>query len=135
MNGRILVVDDEQNIRKSLQIILVGEGFEVEEAADGETALDYIVFGEQEGDRSYGRTSDGAAEWTTFEVPTPMEANRIIPPPHRSEVAVEFSREPGLYPKSQTVKLSASEGGDIWYTLDGNDPRLDPGGGGDRPGC
>ena len=37
--SRLLVVDDEQNIRRSLALILGGEGFEVLDAANGEDAL------------------------------------------------------------------------------------------------
>src|SRR5262249_60835065 len=36
---RILVVDDEQNARDALRTILMEEGFEVSEAADGQEAL------------------------------------------------------------------------------------------------
>jgi len=39
MSDRILVVDDEQNILRSLEIILGGAGFEVEGVATGEEAL------------------------------------------------------------------------------------------------
>lgn len=39
MYGRILVVDDEPNQRRSLAIALHLEGFEVHEAEDGENAL------------------------------------------------------------------------------------------------
>jgi two-component system nitrogen regulation response regulator NtrX len=40
--GRILVVDDEETIRKSLKMILEYEGYQFYEAADGEQALDVI---------------------------------------------------------------------------------------------
>jgi DNA-binding response OmpR family regulator len=39
MNPRILIVDDEENARKTLGIGLRLEGFEVSEAGDGEQAL------------------------------------------------------------------------------------------------
>ncbi|MCP4545175.1 MAG: sigma-54-dependent Fis family transcriptional regulator [bacterium] len=39
MSDRILVVDDEQNIRRSFEIILGGAGFDVESAESGEDAL------------------------------------------------------------------------------------------------
>lgn len=39
MSDRILVVDDEQNIRRSLEIILEGAGFQAESAASGESGL------------------------------------------------------------------------------------------------
>jgi two-component system NtrC family response regulator/two-component system response regulator HydG len=40
---RILVVDDEQNARVALREILTDEGYEVEEAADGEEALQRLA--------------------------------------------------------------------------------------------
>lgn len=40
--ARILVVDDEENIRKSLKMILEYEGWQFLEAADGEQALDVL---------------------------------------------------------------------------------------------
>ncbi|MDB4160902.1 sigma-54 dependent transcriptional regulator [Bacteroidia bacterium] len=40
--ARILIVDDEQSIRETLKEILDYEGYEVEEAADGEKALSLI---------------------------------------------------------------------------------------------
>jgi len=39
---KILVVDDEENIRKSLKMILEYEGYQFFEAADGEEALDVV---------------------------------------------------------------------------------------------
>ena len=37
--GRVLVVDDEDDIRSMLGIVLSGEGWEVDQAADGREAL------------------------------------------------------------------------------------------------
>ena len=42
MAKRILVVDDEPDIRDILRILLEGEGFEVEEANNGREALEKI---------------------------------------------------------------------------------------------
>ena len=39
MSQRILVVDDEPNIRLTVRICLEGDGFSVEEAADGDEAV------------------------------------------------------------------------------------------------
>jgi len=39
MNKKVLVVDDEETIRKFVKIQLVKEGYEVNEAADGEQAM------------------------------------------------------------------------------------------------
>jgi len=42
MNDRILIVDDEDSLRLSMKIRLKGAGFEVDDASDGEAALDKI---------------------------------------------------------------------------------------------
>ncbi|MEC9071409.1 MAG: response regulator, partial [Myxococcota bacterium] len=42
MNERILVVDDEPNMRTILRGLLMREGYEVEEAADGLEALSVL---------------------------------------------------------------------------------------------
>ena len=38
-NFKILIVDDEKNIRRTVRLVLEGEGFGVEEASSGEEAL------------------------------------------------------------------------------------------------
>jgi len=40
--GRILIIDDETNIRKTLRMILKSEGYRVDEAADGESAIEKV---------------------------------------------------------------------------------------------
>jgi DNA-binding response OmpR family regulator len=39
---RILIVEDHPTMREAMRLVLEGEGFAIEEAADGETALDSI---------------------------------------------------------------------------------------------
>ncbi|MGB7813930.1 MAG: response regulator, partial [Polyangia bacterium] len=39
MTATILIVDDEKNIRRTVRMVLEGEGYTVEEAASGEEAL------------------------------------------------------------------------------------------------
>ncbi len=43
MKGRILVVDDEQNVRRSMEMIHEGAGYEVHCAGNGEEALDFLA--------------------------------------------------------------------------------------------
>ncbi|MHB9028273.1 MAG: sigma-54-dependent transcriptional regulator, partial [Candidatus Latescibacterota bacterium] len=46
MSKRILVVDDEQSMRDTLQIMLVKEGFDVDMAGNGREALEKFEHGE-----------------------------------------------------------------------------------------
>ena len=39
MQGRILIVEDHPTMREAMRLVLEGEGFVIEEAADGQTAL------------------------------------------------------------------------------------------------
>jgi two-component system KDP operon response regulator KdpE len=41
-SGRILVVDDDPQIRRVLKVTLSGQGFEIDDAKDGETALEKL---------------------------------------------------------------------------------------------
>jgi len=43
MSARLLIVDDEENVRVSLQGVLTDEGFSVDTAADGEECLDVVA--------------------------------------------------------------------------------------------
>jgi two-component system response regulator AtoC len=42
VNERILIVDDDEALRESLELVLVAEGYEVAAAADAEVALQQI---------------------------------------------------------------------------------------------
>jgi two-component system response regulator HydG len=41
--GRILVVDDQRNMRTTLALMLRGAGYATEEAPDGETAIEKVA--------------------------------------------------------------------------------------------
>ncbi|MGA7950082.1 MAG: response regulator, partial [Thiobacillaceae bacterium] len=43
MSSRILVVDDEEKMRRILELALMGMGHEVVQAADGQAALDQLA--------------------------------------------------------------------------------------------
>ena len=42
MADKILIVDDDEEIREVLRVLLTGEGFDVAEASGGEEALAYL---------------------------------------------------------------------------------------------
>ena len=43
MRARILIVDDHPTMREAMRLVLVDEGFTVDEAADGARALDLVA--------------------------------------------------------------------------------------------
>ncbi len=45
MSATVLVVDDEKNIRRAMRMVLEGAGLRVQDAADGESALDFLAAG------------------------------------------------------------------------------------------
>lgn len=45
MSGRVLLIDDEQDVRLSIAQALDLAGFEVEQFADAQSALDLVSFG------------------------------------------------------------------------------------------
>lgn len=72
-------------------------------------------------DHSVGRSTDGAADWKLFTVPTPNAANTgavdfYTPTP-------TFDLVPGFYTGAQTVTISCADAGaTIRYTTDGSTP-------------
>lgn len=42
MSGRILIVEDHPTMREAMRLVLEGEGFEIDEAPDGDRAIDAV---------------------------------------------------------------------------------------------
>ncbi len=42
MTGRILIVEDHPTMREAMRLVLEGEGFEIDEAPDGDRALEAV---------------------------------------------------------------------------------------------
>lgn len=91
-------------------------------AADGITILDLFTWPALSGDLSMGRTPDGARVWSFFQAPTPGRSNGKIDP-GRTRIATPIAdRAPGVYRDPFVLNLSAQEGAEIRYTLDGSAP-------------
>lgn len=90
-------------------------------AADGTTLIDYIAFGPQTPDVSYGRDPSADNEWRFFATPTPSGPNAKA---YVGAVAdPQFSHERGFYSEPITVALtSKTPAATIIYTVDGSEP-------------
>ena len=67
---QILVVDDEEHLRRMMRLTLEAAGYEVEEAADGEEALK--LFGD-------GHRGVRTPQLTHDTDPSPPSANTVLP--------------------------------------------------------
>jgi len=91
-------------------------------AADGQTLLDRIDFGQQTVDISFGRQPDGSLSWMFFEEPTPAATNGSGGTPGKAP-DVCFSRKGGFYSGSVMVSISSeASASKIHYTTDATDP-------------
>ena len=72
-------------------------------------------------DHSWGRTTDGAATWSLFLVPTPNAANVGAGPYYATKPVM--NQAPGYHAGAISVALSSPDAGvTIRYTLDGSEP-------------
>jgi len=87
-----------------------------------EELIDSLSFGPQITNISYGRSVDGAGEWSYFTEPTPGASNTTTAYPGFVEAKPDFSVNGGIYSGSLSVELSSVLGGTIRYTTDGSRP-------------
>ncbi len=91
-------------------------------APDGITVIDAVTFPVQHTDISFGRASDGQADWRYFEAPTPGQPNPDTGWAGIAEVPL-FGQAPGGYTGPQVVHLSsATPDALIFYSQDGSEP-------------
>jgi hypothetical protein len=86
--------------------------------------VDWVRFGDQTADGSYGRSTDGAPEWAFFQQPTPGHMNEGTTFPAVTQApAPQFSQPGGRYDGPVEVVLSTNDAAaEIHYTLDGSRP-------------
>jgi DNA-binding NtrC family response regulator len=100
LRGRILVADDEKNIRRTLRMVLEGEGADVVEAADGDEVLAILAA---------QRTPDAA---TGVVPPTIQVVVMDVMMPKRSglDVLAELSAASGGRPEIPVILISGHAG-------------------------
>ena len=125
--GYILVWADRRDSDGHSNFRLSRDGEEVALYAPDGTLVDMVRFGDQVGNVSYGRSTDGAAEWAFFQWPTPGRANEgVSVPSARQASPPEFSQHGGRYETPVELALSASAPtAEIRFTLDGSSPTPD----------
>ncbi|MDF1537941.1 MAG: lamin tail domain-containing protein [Candidatus Thorarchaeota archaeon] len=74
-------------------------------APDGVTVLDTFVYTSSTDDISYGRETDGASTWITFDIPTPGETNFVSSGPGDSILINEFLADPYTLYTEEWIEL------------------------------
>ncbi len=129
-NSCFLVWADGYNHGHTAQVHFFHTNFKL--SADGEqiglydaggNVLDTLSFGHQYSDISYGRISDGNAQWAFFGEPTPDAPNSGLSYPNVEYAGIpEFSLPSGSYSGIQSLNIAAGAGSVIRYTTDGSRP-------------
>ena len=125
--GYILIWADGRDSGMHSNFRLSRDGEEIALYSPDGRLADMVRFGDQTDDVSYGRTADGAAEWSFFQLPTPGRMNEGLALETVIRAAVpHFSLDGGRYEGTVEVALSATEpAAQIRYTLDGSQPTAD----------
>ncbi|PCJ24324.1 MAG: hypothetical protein COA97_09995 [Flavobacteriales bacterium] len=84
--------------------------------------IDEVIMNEVYINNSRGRTTDGSAQWCLFDTPTPDTSNAISPCFIDYSENPVFSLKAGFYNNAQTIQITDSQQGSIFYTTDGNEP-------------
>ena len=120
--GFLLFWADDTDTLTHTNFKLTREGEEVALYSPLGQLLDFIKYTEQQPDVSFGRKTDGSAEWGYFTAPTPNASNNTTAYDDFVYSVPEFSVKGSFYNTPQTVELSTKFGGVIRYTLDGSEP-------------
>lgn len=120
--GFLLLWCGEGSDRLSFNLSGSGESVLVT-APDGVTVLDAVTFGEQYTNVSFGRTTDGATQWSFFGEPTPGASNNTAEGSAGRLGPVTFSTTAGFVSAPFDLQLSHNDPeAVIYWSFDGSDP-------------
>ncbi|MBX2898114.1 MAG: CotH kinase family protein [Cyclobacteriaceae bacterium] len=119
----LLIWCDGRNTGLHTSFSLDSDGEHVVLSSPGRQLIDQVAYPKQYANVSYGRKSDGHAEWKYLTKPTPVGANEMPAglPVLSAPVA---SVKSGRYGAAQQITLTHNlTGTEIRYTIDGSEPR------------
>ena len=125
--GFILIWADtdttDAGLHASFELDAGGEELALFES-DGISLIDWVAFGEQVGDISYGRFPNAADDWRFMVFPTPGGPNAGA---YEGAVAdTKFSHDRGFYEEPFEVAITcATAGAVIYYSTDGSEPYVE----------
>jgi hypothetical protein len=122
-NSFVVFWADDNSFEMHTNFKLDAQGEEIALFRPDGTAIDWVDFGEQAQDISYGRYPDSGSNWYYMTTPTPGGINNS----QRVSSLVEaqepvFSTPGGLYSQTQSVTLSAPQDSMVYFTTDGSVP-------------
>ncbi len=122
-NSYLLIWADDQNTGIHTNFKLSGDGEFIGLYNKNKELIDGFDFPAISSNKSYGRETDGAANFITFDISTPGTSNSN--PVLQQLPAPEFSLESGFYTGLQRITLTCTDSlASIFYTTDGNDPNI-----------
>lgn len=113
---------DTMNTGMHTNFKLSASGEEIGLISPQQVVIDSVVFGQQEGDISMGRKSDGGIDWVYFTTSTPGATNNTTNYSGIVKNEPTFSEEGGIFNQSVSLMLKSLYGGVVRYTLDGSEP-------------
>jgi hypothetical protein len=122
-NAFVVFWADDNNFEMHTNFKLDNQGEQIALFRPDGTAIDWIDFGEQAQDISYGRYPDGGSQWYYMTTPTPGGINNSqrVSSLIKAQEPV-FSKPGGLYSQAQSVTLTAPPNSTIRFTTDGSIP-------------
>ena len=120
-SGKDTVITATNEIHTNFKIKASGESIFLT-SPDGFTVIDSVSAISIPTDQSYGRDTDGSANWIFFNYPTPNSTNGAGANPNI--YAPGFSHTAGLYTTGFDLSLTKGDPSDvILYTTNGDDPK------------
>lgn len=119
-NGFLFIMADKINSGLSTNFKLSSSGEEIIFSKEDGSEIHKIEYPSIQNDISYGRLADDS--YSFFNTPTPNTANQDSSAFTLLDSTIEINIPSGIYSTSQSVEITKTGVGEIYYTVDGTKP-------------